>query len=194
MGATMAVDFSRQRLYFKHYFQSVAVTLRLDGTEPQTLSMPGLTEPDGEAAFIGAGDLQLDAPIGGLASRPIGGRSFRFSADGRWALFVDGDDLAPAQRLWRDAADFSAGEEITNVVPGGNKLVFTHPSHPCTWVVQTGPTALMKTSDCAATWKAIPLTGFKSTSPMIAGAYAPDHTDALIVFTKNGQRFRASVP
>ncbi len=129
-----------------------------------------------------------------LLPRPIGGRSFRFSADGQWALFVNGQDLSSEQRLWRDAADFSAGEEITNVIPGGTKLVFTHPSHPCTWVVQTGPTELMKTSDCAATWQAIPLTGFKSSSPMIAGAYAPDQTDTLIVFTKDGQRFGASVP
>lgn len=193
-GATMALDFSRQRLYFKHFFQSVSVSLQFDGTDPQTFSMPGLTDSSGTGAFIAVGDLQFDAPIAGLSPRPIGGRSFRFTADGQSALYANGNGQDPSQRVWQSAAGFSTGHELANVVPDGTKLIFAHPRHACTWVIQTGPTALMKTANCGASWTPVPMTGFTSTSPIIAGAYAPDQTDALIVFTKNGQRFRASLP
>ncbi|MGZ8137166.1 MAG: hypothetical protein ACXW1W_10515 [Methylococcaceae bacterium] len=198
-AATWVINFTTQEFYYKHHFISEGVRVNFDGSNIRQYPFAGLTSDSSAVSGLYMPPelpygqiLQYDTPIRGLSNR-AGAHSVRFTADGSAMLYMllAGADGGGFGKLWKASPDFSNGAEITNVTLGGGRLILTHPREACTWIVQSSDTQLQRTKNCGKSWLPISTDGLTDTSPIISAAFAPDYSGALIVFTKEGRRFKS---
>lgn len=195
-AATWVINFTTQEFYYKHHFVSEGVRVNLDGSAIRQYPFAGLiwdssansgwyVPPQGPSGQ----NLQYDTPIRGLTNRG-GGRAVRFTADGSAMLYqpVGG---GTSGELWKASTDFSTGSKITNISFGGGHLILAHLREACTWIIQSTDTQLQRTINCGSTWRPIPTDGLTDKSPIISAVFAPDYSGTLIIFTKEGRRFKS---
>jgi hypothetical protein len=180
-NATLGIDFAAGVLVQKHHFVASGWRVGSDGAGGKPHMIPGLGW--GETANLGALETQLDLAVRGAPLGLVGGRSFRASADGAAVLYLATD----ARTLFRADSALRTGQAVTGVSPGGNKILLTHPTEACTWLVQTAAAELARTEDCGASWSSLALPS--GAAAVVSGAYAPDGS-GLVVFTEDGRRYR----
>ncbi len=185
-SGTFAVDFERQRLFYKHHFVTVGVEYSFAGTLLDTYEFSGL-------GFSASAHLDKDsrtrAPaIHGLQARE-GALSASYLADGSGLLYLASDEHTP----WVGSPDFRTGAPINAPAVGGERILLAHPTRTCAWILQAEAATLQTTFDCGKTWSRRPSAGLPDNAVILAAAFVPNDSGDLLVFTDSGRRFRTNI-
>ena len=187
--ASITIDFVEGLLINKHYF-APPMRMNLNGSDSTQINFPGVDPEAGRPI----GGITNDVPVRGLPKR-AGGVLGRYTADGGFIYSIC--CVTGAQPLYYAAGgapDVSSAVVVNGVTVnyGNERNLLTHPTEPCTWIVQTGGITFSMTRDCGATWLPLPMSGFTGLGRVLAVAYFPDASGSILAFTEDGKRFRFS--
>ena len=188
-GGYLMADFATGLIISKVWWQP-ALSLKLDGSNPEQVQFPGVNEFDGSPHLFDS----LDLPVKGL-TKTAGGSMGRWTPSHGFLYGAYNDGM-----LYYAAggtATVSSAVQVPGVrldVEHANALWLAHPTQNCSWIAQTGATTLLATRNCGQSWTPLKMDGVDfagAADPrIVTGNYLPDHTGRLVIFLSNGKRYR----